>query len=87
MWVFAIISIFIAAFILVMVALFAGKIIGPLYDVVIANDAVQQMGYDTGAEVATRIGLKYVLPLLALTLVVWFLVMRLMADQYQGTRR
>jgi hypothetical protein len=34
-----------------------------------------------------RIGAKFVLPLLALSLVIWFLVMRLASDQYQGVRR
>jgi len=87
MWVFAIIAIAISALILVVVMMLIGPVIGPLYDVVVNDPAVQEMGYDVGAEVAMRIGAKFVLPLLALSLVIWFLVMRLASDQYQGVRR
>lgn len=87
MWIFAILTIVIAALIFLVVALMAGPIISPLYDVVVNDPAVQEMGYDVGAEVAMRIGLKYVLPLLALALVIWFLVLRLQADEYLGQRR
>lgn len=87
MWVFAIIAIAISALILVVVMLLIGPVVGPLYDVVVNDPAVQEMGYDVGAEVAMRIGAKFVLPLLALSLVIWFLVMRLASDQYQGVNR
>jgi hypothetical protein len=84
MWVFAIIALLIAALVLVIVMMLIGPIVGPLYDVVVSDPEVQQVGYDVGAEVAMRIGGKYVLPLSALSLIVWFLVMRLRSDQYQG---
>jgi ABC-type uncharacterized transport system YnjBCD permease subunit len=87
MWVFAIIAIAISALILVIVMLLIGPVVGPLYDVVVNDPAVQEMGYDVGAEVAMRIGAQFVLPLLALSLVIWFLVMRLASDQYQGVNR
>jgi len=87
MWVFAIIAIAISALILVVVMMLIGPVVGPLYDVVVNDPAVQEMGYDVGAEVAMRIGAKFVLPLLALSLAIWFLVMRLASDQYLGVRR
>jgi len=87
MWIIPILVLVIATLIFLVVALLAGQIIGPLYDVVVADAAVKRMGYDVGVEAATRIGLKYVLPLLALSLVVWFLVMRLATDTYMGNRR
>lgn len=87
MWVFAIIAILISALILTVVALLIGPIVGPLYEIVVNDPAVQAMGYDTGAEVAMRIGAKWVPGLLALSLVIWFLVMRLASDSYLGTSR
>lgn len=87
MWVFAILALLIAALVLVIVAMLIGPIVGPLYEIVVNDPAVQQVGFDTGAEVSMRIGGKFVLPLLALSLVIWFLVMRLVSDQYQGVNR
>ncbi|MFW5919666.1 MAG: hypothetical protein ACOCSF_05655 [Halanaeroarchaeum sp.] len=87
MWVFAILAIAIAALIMVVVMLLMGPVVAPLYDVVMSNQAVQEMGYDAGVEVAMRIGGKFVPILLLLSLAVWFLVMRLASDQYQGYRR
>jgi len=87
MWVIPIIAIAIAALILVIIAMLIGPVVGPLYEIVVNDPAVQAMGFDTGAEVAMRIGAKWVPALLALSLVIWFLVMRLASDQYLGTRR
>ena len=87
MWVLAILAIVIAALILLVVALLIGPIVGPLYDIVVNDPAVQAVGYDVGAEVAMRIGAKYVPGLLALSMVIWFLVMRLARDAYLGTNR
>lgn len=87
MWVFAILAISIGAMILIVVAMLAGPLIAPLYEIVVNDPAVIEMGYDVGATVAVRIGLKFVLPLLALTLAVWFLVMRLMDDTWDGVTR
>lgn len=87
MWVFAILALIVGALVLVIVAMLIGPIVGPLYEIVVNDPAVQQVGFDTGAEVAMRIGGKFVLPLIALSLVIWFLVMRLAADQYQGVNR
>lgn len=87
MWVFAILFMMVGVLVLVVVALLLGPIITPIYEVVVNDSAVQAMGYDTGAETAMRIGSKWVLPLLALVVVVWFLVLRLRTDQFQGARR
>jgi hypothetical protein len=87
MWIFAILAIAVAALILLIVALLAGPLIAPLYEVVVNDPAVQRVGFDVGVEVSARIGLKFVLPLLALSLVLWFLVMRLIDDAYMGVRR
>ena len=87
MWVLAILALSVAALILVIVTLLIGPLVGPIYEVVVNDPAVQKMGYDVGATVAMRIGAKYVPALLALSLVVWFLVLRLMSDSYQGVRR
>lgn len=87
MWVFAILVLFVGVLVLVMVQMMLGPLLGPLYNVVINDPAVQEMGYDTGATVAMRIGAKWVLPLLGLTVVIWIIVIRLRADQFQGSRR
>jgi len=87
MWVFAIIALVASAVILLIVALLLGPVVGPLYEVVVNDPAVKEMGYDSGVEVAMRIGAKWVLPLLALSIVLWFLVLRLRADHYLGGRR
>jgi len=87
MWVFAILFVIISAFVLLMVAFLAGPIITPFYDVVINNQAVQDMGFDTGVEAAMLIGLSLVLPLMALTIAVWFLVFKLRSDPYLGVSR
>jgi len=87
MWILAILAIAIAALILLIVALLAGPLIAPLYEVVVNDPAVQRVGFDVGVEVSARIGLQFVLPLLALSLVLWFLVMRLIDDAYMGVRR
>ena len=87
MWVFAILALAIAALIMVIVMLLIGPVVGPLYEVVMADPAVQEMGYDVGAEVAMRIGAKFVPIFLLLSLGIWLLVMRLSSDQFQGVRR
>lgn len=87
MWVYATIVVIISAFIFLVVALLAGKIVGPLYDIVINNQAVQDVGFDVGAETAMTIGLALVLPLMALTVAVWFWVLRLREDPYLGVGR
>lgn len=87
MWVTAIIAIIIAAFILLIVAMLLGPLVAPIYEIVVNDPAVQEVGFDTGAEVSMRIGAGWVLPLLGLSLVIWFLVMRLASDSYLGVNR
>jgi len=87
MWVLAILAVVVGILILVVVALMMGPLVGPLYDVVIANDAVQAMGFDQGVETAMLIGGSLVLPLLGLSAVIWFLVMRLRQDAFLGQQR
>jgi len=87
MWVFAILAIAVGLLVMVIVMLLLGPVVGPLYEIVVNDPAVNQVGFDVGAEVAMRIGAKFVPPLLLLTLGVWFVVMRLASDQYQGVSR
>lgn len=84
MWIIAGLALLVGAFVLVLVMLLAGAIVPPLYDVVVNDPAVKEMGYDTGVEVSTHIGLEYVLPLIGLSLVIWFLVYRLASDVFMG---
>jgi hypothetical protein len=81
-----VIALFTGALILPITAYLGGQIIPPLYEVVVADSAVQAMGYDRGAEVAVRIGLQYVLPFMGISLFVWFLFLRLQLDSFQGVR-
>lgn len=87
MWIFAILAIAISALILMVVVTVAGPLIAPLYEIVVNDPAVKSVGFDVGVEVSTRIGLKYVPALLALSLIIWFFVMRLVDDSYQGYNR
>jgi len=55
-----------------------------------ASEAVTSLGYDQGVEVATRIGLRYILPIMIIVLIVWFTFLMLRRDDYKGqvqTRR
>jgi len=85
-WVIPIIVLFASAFVFLTVAYLMGVLIPPIYNEVVAADGVQAMGYDRGAEVAVRIGLKYVLPFLALTIIIWLVLLRLRRDEYKGQR-
>lgn len=87
MWVLPILAVIVGALVLVIVALLLGPIVSPLYRIVVNDPAVQEVGYDRGAEVAMRIGGRYVLALLGLALVIWFIVLRLASDEYQGVQR
>lgn len=87
MWVLAILALIVAMLVLVIVAMLIGPIVGPLYSIVVSDPAVKEVGFDTGATVAMRIGGQFVLPLLGLSLVIWFLVLRLMSDSYLGVNR
>jgi ABC-type uncharacterized transport system YnjBCD permease subunit len=87
MWVFAILALIVGALVLVIVAMLIGPIVGPLYEIVVNDPAVQEVGFDVGAEVAMRIGAKYVLPLIGLSLVIWFLVLRLASDTRSNVYR
>jgi len=81
-----IIALFVGALMLPITAYLGGQIIPPLYEVVVADAAVQAMGYDRGAEVAVRIGLQYVIPFMGISLFVWFLFLRLRRDSFQGVQ-
>jgi hypothetical protein len=87
MWVLGILALLVGALVLVIIMLLLGPLVGPRYEIVVNDPAVQKMGYDVGAEVAMRIGAKYVPPLIGLSLVIWFLVMRLASDSYSGIER
>jgi len=88
-WILPLIATVATAFILLVVAYLLGVIVPPLYEQVQASQAVADVGFDRGAEVAVRIGAQYILPLLALALVVWLLFLKLRRDDFKGqvTRR
>ena len=81
-----VIALFVGALVLPLAAFLGGQVVPPLYDIVAADPAVQAMGYDRGAEVAVRIGLKFVLPFMGISLFVWFLFLRLRRDSFQGVQ-
>lgn len=87
MWIFAIIAVFVTVVVIMLVSLLLGPIIAPIYDVASTNGAVQQVGFDTGVETIMLIGGTYVLPLSMLAIFIWFLVLRLKSDEFQGARR
>jgi len=61
-------------------------VVGPIYNQVMGNGAVQSIGFDQGLEVSLRIGGMIVIPALLLGLTLWFFVLRLRRDKYQGVR-
>ena len=81
-----VIALFVGALMLPLFAYLGGQLIPPIYNIVVADPAVQALGYDTGAEVAVRIGLKYVLPFMGISIFVWFLFLRLRRDSFQGVQ-
>jgi len=89
-WVFAVLTLVVSAFVFVVVAFLLGVLIPPIYEEVMASEAVTSLGYDQGVEVATRIGLRYILPIMIIVLIVWFTFLMLRRDDYKGqvqTRR
>jgi|GEM_PF-3527939 len=87
MWVLAILAAIVGVLILVVVAMLMGPLVGPLYDVVSSSEAVQQVGFMEGVDTAMLIGGALTLPLLGLSMVIWFQVMRLRRDTFLGQTR
>jgi uncharacterized membrane protein (GlpM family) len=85
-WILGVLALVIGALVLIVTTYMAGHLIPPIYDIVIQNDAVKAQGFDTGVETAAQMGLMFVPPLLAFSIVVWFLVLRLRRDTFAGQR-
>ena len=67
-------------FMLVLFAWIGGTIIDPFIEVVLQNEAAQAAGYDRGLEIAFRIGLALVLPLLGLAALIYVHAAQLQTD-------
>lgn len=67
-------------FFLVLMAWMGGLFIDPFVSTVTSNAAVQQTGYGSGVELAIKIGLGLVIPLLGLALLVWVHIAQLRND-------
>lgn len=83
-WILPIIASITILFVVIMVTYLMGLIIPPLYDVVQSSNAVADVGFDTGAEAAVRLGTKYIPMLLLLALIFWLLFLKLRRDAFLG---
>lgn len=86
-WVLPLVALVVGAVMLLVVVFMMGVIVPPIYEIVSQNDAVISLGFDAGIETAMRIGTQYVPAFLALSAILWFFLVRLRRDQYQGSRR
>lgn len=65
------ITLVVALFVLTVVGWIAGRIVNPIYDVALASSAVQSSGFANGLDLALRIGLTAILPMLAVVGIIW----------------
>jgi hypothetical protein len=86
-WVLPLIALMTGAVMLLIVVYMMGVLVPPIYDIVSQNNAVINLGFDSGVETAMRIGTQYVPAFLALSVILWFFLIRLRRDEFQGTRR
>ncbi|MCU4926922.1 hypothetical protein OB905_13185 [Halobacteria archaeon AArc-dxtr1] len=71
MLILRVIVVIVGLFTLVLMGLMVGLVVDPLFEEVIANDAVESMGMDQSLRVAMMIGMGMVLPLLGVAALIW----------------
>jgi hypothetical protein len=65
------ITLTVALFVLTVIGWIAGRIVNPIYDIALNNPAVQSTGFADGLDLALKIGLTAILPMLAVVGIIW----------------
>lgn len=65
------ITLVVALFILTVIGWAAGQIVTPIYDVALSSSAVQETGFADGLDLALKIGLTAIIPMLAGVGIIW----------------
>lgn len=65
------IALVVGLFMLMIVGWIISLIVPPIFDIVLANSAVQSTGFDQGLDLALTIGLAFIIPMLAVVGIIW----------------